>query len=156
MNKNQKIALGCGSAGCLGLIVVGIAGGLVWFMSARSLSSSTNRGYNSNTNSGPSRNANANTDSDENANAKSATPDSSASVDDKHKLYHAATASGDSDIMIRVQRKLGLISANGVPNSEFAEFAKEHFAWALRNTDFVQEMSTPEKARAYVEEHIDD
>ena len=33
MNRNQKIALGCGGAGCLGLIVVAVAAGLVYYYS---------------------------------------------------------------------------------------------------------------------------
>ena len=36
MTRNQKIALGCGGAGCLGLIVVLIAGVLIYFFAYRS------------------------------------------------------------------------------------------------------------------------
>ena len=36
MTRNQKIALGCGGAGCLGLIVVVVAGCLIWVFYNRS------------------------------------------------------------------------------------------------------------------------
>ena len=43
MNRNQKIALGCGGAGCLGLIVVVIAAWAYLFL--LSPIDSTNRDY---------------------------------------------------------------------------------------------------------------
>jgi cytoskeletal protein RodZ len=149
MNKNQKIALGCGVAGCLGLIVVAIAGVLIWFLATRS--PNTNRNSNSNTNSNRSTNRN----SAANDNTES-TSSSSMSDDNKHKLFQAATVSGDSELLQRVLKKLGLFTAAGSPTEEYTELAKNHFAWALRNTDFIKSVSTPETARAYVEEHIND
>ncbi len=95
MNRNQKIALGCGGAGCLGLIVVAIAGGLIYFFLIAHLFAhmhnynsnvSTNRNSNSNDNSDFTTNRNAN-DNSSNSNSSSS---SSMSDDDKHKLYQAA------------------------------------------------------------------
>ena len=51
MNRNQKIALGCGGAGCLGLIVVAIAGCVIYFVYyGQSRRYSANRNYNFNIN----------------------------------------------------------------------------------------------------------
>lgn len=156
MNRNQKIALGCGGAGCLGLIVVAIAGGLIWFMQSRSPRPM----------SGRSSNYNVNIDSNSNANVDESTSDSnsndsvgtatSMSDDDKHKLYHAASATKDTDTMVRVWKKLGLTGPDGTPNEDYTVFARDHIGWLFRNTDFLQEVNTEEKARAYVNAHIND
>ena len=61
MNKNQKIALGCGGAGCLGLIVVAIAGGLIYYFMNRA-AHNYNRNYNFNVST--NRNSNSNDNSD--------------------------------------------------------------------------------------------
>jgi hypothetical protein len=33
---------------------------------------------------------------------------------------------------------------------------KDHVVWIFKNTDWITEYNTPEKARAYVDEHIND
>src|SRR6185436_18799643 len=111
MNRNQKIALGCGGAGCLGLIVVAIAGALIYFFAYRSPRStrdynfnvSTNRNSNSNDNSDFSTNTNSN-DNSSNSNSSSSpsTSASSLSDDDKHRLYQAAAQTGDHELILRV------------------------------------------------------
>jgi hypothetical protein len=160
MNRNQKIALGCGGAGCLGLIVVAIAGSVIWYLS-RTPGSTRNSNFNVNIN----RNSNtgiATDDSDSNSNRGSNSNSSSSATetrmsdDDKHKLYHAATATKDTDTMVRVWKRLGLTDADGTPNEAYREFAKDHIGWLFRNTDFMQEMNSEEKARAYVDAHIND
>jgi hypothetical protein len=60
MTRNQKIALGCGGGGCLGLIVVAIAGGLIYYLVSRAPARSYNRNFNVSTN----RNSNSNDNSD--------------------------------------------------------------------------------------------
>jgi hypothetical protein len=75
------------------------------------------------------------------------------SSDDKHKLYQAAGMTKDRDLMLRVFSKIGLGDGTG---TDHQQFIKEHFAWAMKNLEFVQSINTPEKARAYVEDHIDD
>ena len=93
MNRNQKIALGCGGAGCLGLIAVTIIGCVAYFFyysQARRYAANSNYNFNINTN----RNSNSNDNSDLTSNTNdnsSSTSDSSISNDDKHKLYQAAT-----------------------------------------------------------------
>src|SRR5688572_28849406 len=96
MNRNQKIALGCGGAGCLGLIVVTIIGCVVYFVYySQSRRYSTNSNYNVNINTNRNSNSNDNSDVTSNANDNSSsTSDSSMTEDDKHKLYQAATMTG--------------------------------------------------------------
>jgi len=149
MNKNQKIALGCGGAGCLGLIVVIIAGGVIWYLQS---GSSRGRTYNLNTNS----NSNANVTGDSSNTNDNTGSSSSMSDDDKHKLYHAASATKDTNTMVRVWKKLGLTGADGTPNENYTTFARDHIGWLFRNSDFMREVNTEEKARAYVNAHIDD
>ena len=149
MNRNQKIALGCGGAGCLGLIVVTVAVVILGLSNGWFSRSKVNRNYNFNSNSTRPTNA------DSNANS-APTSSSSISDDDKHKLFHAATVAGDSELLQRVLKKLGLFTAGGAPTDQYTEFAKDHFAWAMRNTDFIKSVTTPEEGRAYVNEHIGD
>jgi hypothetical protein len=149
MNRNQKIALGCGGAGCLGLIVLAIAGGLFWYF-ASSSSTNRNRNYNFNINSNTNR-----SNSNANLNSNSSTPSSSISSDDKHRLFQAAGMTKDSALIKRVLQKLGFMNESGVTSSDYEAFVKEHFTWALKNTQFVMSVNSEEKARAYVNEHLD-
>ncbi|HEY0722880.1 MAG TPA: hypothetical protein VGD41_02565 [Pyrinomonadaceae bacterium] len=168
MNRNQKIALGCGGAGCLGLIVVAIAGCLIYFFAYRSPRStrdynfnvSTNRNSNSNDNSDFSANANNNANTNDNDNSSnsntnsSSTSVSSLSDDDKHKLYQAAIQTGDQELIRRVSVKIGVMDEDFTPGSNYQEFVSEHVGWVIRNTDFLGTINSPEKARAYVNEHF--
>lgn len=146
MTRNQKIALGCGGAGCLGLIVIVIA---VIVLSAAGYLAlpGTSSNYNYNSNSNVNRNSNYN------SNLNSSPTPASMSEDAKHRLYQAAGMTKDNVLMARVLRKVGLGEGTG---SDHQTFIKEHFAWAMKNLDFIQSVNTPEKARAYVDDHIDD
>ena len=161
MNRNQKIALGCGGAGCLGLIVVAIAGGLIYFFVSRSparrsynynYNVSTNRNSNSNTNSDLPSNINANSNS---SNSNSSSSASSMSDDDKHKLYQAAGMTGDAELIRRVSIKIGLMDEDYTPGENYQSFISDHVDWALKNTDFINSVNTAEKARAYINAHMD-
>jgi len=160
MNRNQKIGLGCGGAGCLGLIVVLIVGCVVYFLVYRSparrrdynFNVSTNRNFNSNDNSDFSTNTNTNSNS-ANSSSSSAT---SMSEDDKHKLYQAAGVTGDAELIRRVSVKIGIMDADYTPGDNYSSFLTEHLEWAMHNTDFIQSVNTPEKARAYVNAHFPD
>ena len=57
---------------------------------------------------------------------------------------------------IRSDGWLGLLDADGTPNNKYAEFAKDHIVWIFKNTDWIGENDTPEKGRAYVNQHIND
>jgi hypothetical protein len=157
MNRNQKIALGCGGAGCLGLIVVAIAGGLIYYFMNRS---PVRRSYNYNVSTNRNSNSNDSSDfpSNINANSNSSNSNSSASSisdDDKHKLYQAAGTTGDAELIRRVSIKIGLMGEDYTPGDNYQSFVSEHFEWATRNTAFIQSISTPEKARAYINAHMD-
>ncbi len=163
MNRNQKIALGCGGAGCLGLIVVVIAGLLIYFFAYNSSSNrnynfnrSTNRNSNTNDNSDFSTNAN-DSDNDNSSNSSDSSDSSSASSmseDDKHKLYQAAAMTGDTELVSRVSQKLGLIDENLLPRDNYQSFLFAHIEWVRRNTDFIRSISDAEKARAYINENL--
>jgi hypothetical protein len=153
MTRNQKIALGCGGAGCLGLIVVVIAVGLIYFFTYRR-SYSTNREYNFNVSTNRNSNRNDNSNSNANENSSTSTSTSSLSEDDKHKLWQAASMTGDAELVRRVSVKIGLMSEDYTPGDDYQAFVTAHIDWGIRNTDFIQSISTPEKARAYVNEHF--
>ena len=158
MTKNQKIALGCGGGGCLGLILLLIVGvvlvvsGIVPAPGLYNPDRNSNSNYNYNSNRNSNFNSNANTNDNLNSNSNSDTS-SSMSDDDKHKLYQAAAITKDNILILRMLRKIGLGDGTG---SDHQQFIKEHMPWAMRNAAFVQSINTPEKAREYYDAHIDD
>lgn len=152
MNRNQKIALGCGGAGCLGLIVAVIAGGLIYFFTYRS-TPYRNYNYNRTVN----LNSNANSDDSTNSNSNSSSNSSSSSSlseDDKHKLFQAAAMTGDAELARRVNVKIGILEEDFTPGDKFREFTSTHISWAVRNYQWIASINTPEKAREYVNEHF--
>ena|ERR1044072_3826490 len=159
MNRNQKIALGCGGAGCLGLIVVAIAGGLIYYFMRNA---ATNRNYNFNVSTNRNSNSNDNSDFSTNRNDNSSNSNSSSSSassisdEDKHRLYHAAGMTGDTELVNRVNVKLGLLNEDFTPGDDYQKFVLAHVDWAIRSTDFINSINTAEKARAYVNTHIPD
>ena len=158
MTRNVKIALGCGGAGCLGLIVVVIACVILivtCVVPAPGLYDCSPRGnYNSNSNSNYNYNSNSNTNDNLNTNSSSSNS-SSMSDDDKHRLLLAASLANDTEMMQRVIRKLGFVTDAGV-SPDYAQFLQEHAEWAHRNQDFINSVNTPDKALAYLNAHIDD
>lgn len=150
MTKNTKIALGCGGAGCLGLIliVIIVAVAIVYgYINAPGIySPRSNYNYNYNTN----RSTNYNSNTNLNSNSSSS---STLSNDEKHKLFQAAGATKDNVLILKVLDKIGFPNGQG---PGYAEFVKEHFGWAMKNLEFMQSVNTAEKARAYVDAHIDD
>lgn len=151
MNRNQKIALGCGGGGCLGLILLVIVCAVLIVSGVVRAPGIYNPDRNSNDNANYNRNSNVN----ENLNSNSSTSSSSMSDDDKHKLFQAAGMTKDNELIQRVLRKLGFLTATGV-SDDYQKFVKDHFAWAIKNIKFVQSVNSAEKARAYVDEHIND
>ena len=155
MTRNQKIALGCGGAGCLGLIVVAIAAGLVYFFysSQRARYDRASREYNFNVNL--NSNSNDANDNSFNSNSSSSSSASSMSDDDKHKLFYAATVVGDADLMKRVTIHIGITDDNGLPVDGYQQFMAQHSAWAISNLAFIRSIGTREKAQAYIDEHLE-
>jgi hypothetical protein len=145
MTRNQWIGAGCGGAGCLGLIVLVLAAG-IFYWSYRRPPAIDNV------------NSNSSQDSDHNSNTTNSEPRSSSSLseDNRHKLFQAATTSQDNELLKKVSKKLGLLDADGTPGKKYSEFIKDHVVWIFRNTDWIAQYNTPEKARAYVNEHIND
>jgi hypothetical protein len=153
MDRNQKIAIGCGGAGCLGLIaIVVVCVVLVMTGYIKMPGGSSNRNENFNAN----RNSNSNSNVNENSNSNSSPSSSSLSDDDKHKLFQAAGMTRDNDLIQKVLRKLGFLTATNTVSDDYAPFVKGHMEWATKNYRFVQSVNTVEKARAYVDEHIND
>jgi hypothetical protein len=155
MTKNQKILAGCGGAGCLGIILLGIIGGGFYFYMGRR-TPSYNYNFNTNANRATNRNSNLSSNSNSNTSTSSNTSSSSMSEDDKHKLFQAASMTGDAELVRRVNIKIGLTNEDYSLADNYQEFVAGHFTWALKNADFIQEMGNKEKARAYVNEHFDD
>lgn len=155
MTRNQKIALGCGGAGCLGLLVVLVACVALYFLFPRASGlHNYNISANRNSNSDSDSNLNSNSKSNSNSDANSNSSSSSLSEDDRHKLYHAALMSGDVELLRRVQVKLGLMDEDFTPGRNYLTFVQEHGTWVARNTDFADSVDTKEKAIAYVNEHF--
>lgn len=146
------IALGCGGAGCLGLIVVVVAAGLIYYFGR---SYSTNRNYNYNYNINTNRNDNLSSNDNDNSNtstsSSTSTSASSLTDEDKHKLYQAALMTGDDELLRRVSVKIGLMTEDNTYSDTYEQFVTDHAGWVIRNLRFIQSISTPEKARAYVD-----
>lgn len=145
MTRNQMIGAGCGGAGCVGLIVIVVAIGIVYW-SYRT------------TPAPHDVNDNSNHSEDRNSNTASSTPGNSSSMsdDNKHKLFQAASVTHDNELMKKVNKRLGLLDADGTPNDKYAEFVKDHIVWIFKNTEWIGQYNTPEKGRAYVDQHIHD
>jgi len=162
MTKNQKIAAGCGALGCLGLIVVVIGGGLTYyFMQQRSPERlyTYNSNRNANSNSNTNGNGNQNSDEPNTSSANNSSPPSSESSatysdDEKHKLFQAASITQDQQLIVKVVKKIGMFKENNTPADEYPQFIKDHITWAANNSDFITSVNTPEKGRAYVDEHL--
>ena len=77
------------------------------------------------------------------------------SDDDKHKLFQAVGMTKDEDLIKRVLRKMGFLTATGI-SSDYEQFVKDHIRWAVNNFQFVRSVNTETTARAYVDAHIDD
>jgi len=160
MTRNTKIALGCGGAGCLGLIVIGVVCVVLFVMWKPSRSTRNynfNVSSNRNSNSGSNADSNSSSTSDSNSgtsNKNSSSSSSALSDDDKHKLYQAATMTGDTELIRRVSVKIGLMNEDFTPGDEYVSFVRDHIAWAYRNADFIASLDSKEKAVAYVNEHF--
>src|SRR6185369_8315451 len=161
MTRNQKIALGCGGGGCLGLIVVAIAGGLIYYLVSRAPARSYNRNFNVSTN----RNSNSNDNSDlttnrndndnsSNSNSSSSSA-SSISEDEKHRMYPAGLIVGEQELLRRISVKIGIMEDDYTPGTNYQAFVVEQVTWAIRNTEFTSTINTQEKARAYINAHMD-
>jgi hypothetical protein len=94
--------------------------------------------------------------------------------DDLHRLYEAAMLSGDSGLRDAIVLRLTCAGAedsleiqfvqahpssecekaNNNLEPEISRLRKSHEPWTRRNMDFIREISTAEKARAYAIAHL--
>ena len=147
MTRNQKIAVGCGVAALIGLFVLIVVGVLAYFVWQRQGPIVYNSNSNSNQNSNYNRNLNS---SSRNSNS------SSLSEDEKHRLFQAAGATKDNELINRVLRKIGFMKPDGSVSADYQKFLAEHISWGMKNLSFVTSVNTPEKARAYVDAHLNE
>jgi hypothetical protein len=155
MDRNQKIAIGCGGAGCLGLIALVVICVVLFstgYITMPGSSSNRNENFNA-TNRNSNSSSNSNTNENSNSNSSSS---SSLSDDDKHKLFQAAGMTRDNEIIQKVLHKLGFLTAQNTVSDDYAPFVKGHMDWATKNYGFIQSVNTAEKARAYVDAHMND
>ena len=155
MDRNKKIAIGCGGVGCLGLIVIVVVCVVLYSMGYVAMpgsNSNSNGNFNANVNS----NSNSNANVSENSNSNASSSSSSLSDDEKHKLFQAAGMTRDNELIQKVLRKLEFLTADNNVSDDYAPFVKSHMEWATKNYRFIQSVNTVEKARAYVDDHMDD
>src|ERR1700682_152471 len=139
MDRNQKIAIGCGAAGCLGLlaiVVVGVVLLMTGYITMPGRGSKANGNFNANTNSNSNSNAN------ESTNSNSSSSSSSLADDDKHKLFQAAGMTKDNEIIQKVLHKLGFLTADNTVSDDYAPFVKGHMEWAQKNYAFIRSVMT--------------
>ena len=152
MTRNQKIALGCGGAGCLGLIVVGVACVLFFYFWRNAGSSEWYARDNSNVNRNFNLNSNDNTNDDDSNSSSSSASDYT--EDERHKLFQAAAMTADLQLQRRVWVKIGIVEEDYTPGAKYAEFIDAHGPWSIRNYQWVASMDSAEKGRAYVNENL--
>jgi hypothetical protein len=155
MDRNKKIAIGCGGAGCLGLILIVVVCVVLLSTGYITMPGNSNSNRNENFNA-TNTNSNTNSNLNENTNSSSSTSSSSLSDDDKHKLFQAAGMTRDNELLKRVMLKLGFLTADNSVSDDYAPFVKGHVEWGIKNYRFIQSLDTVEKARAYVDEHMND
>jgi Zn-dependent M16 (insulinase) family peptidase len=73
--------------------------------------------------------------------------------DEQHRLFQAAGVIQDNALILEVGQKLGLVDSKGQPTPAFKPFVNAHYQWFQKNTDFVREHMSKEKAREYVMTH---
>jgi hypothetical protein len=80
--------------------------------------------------------------------------------DEKHRLYSAALAAGESplesELFKDVCRKIGIFDAQGKPNDNYMSFVSAHVEWAMKaqTEQFKTEINSREKAREYLSKHL--
>lgn len=146
----------------LGVLAAALTIGVFSYARAKapstSYSSYNSNTYTSNANTyppgGSTYSANANTYS---ANANASAPKSSSaamSEDDKYRLFYAASKTGDQKLILQTYQKIGLFDQNGRPTPGYQTFIRNSVSWAFKDTEFIQTINTPEKAREYVMSHL--
>ncbi|MDQ5835534.1 MAG: hypothetical protein M3379_02020 [Acidobacteriota bacterium] len=112
--------------------------------------------YTYNTNTYSNSNTYSSNSNSYSSNSNASKPSSSAMTDDeRYKLFFAASKTGDKQLALRAFQKIGIVDQSGMPTSEYKSFLTGSFAWALKNTDFIQTtIPTADKAKDYVNSHM--
>lgn len=79
---------------------------------------------------------------------------SAMSDDDKHKLFQAAAQCGDTQLRLEALKRICLSPGENASREEFEKFVQAHTTWAAKNVLFVMSMSSQQKARDYVLQHM--
>ncbi|MCC6995530.1 MAG: protein kinase [Deltaproteobacteria bacterium] len=78
----------------------------------------------------------------------------SLTFDEAHRLFQAAAASGDVSVMTKVNQRVGIADANGVPNDSMEAFMNDHTDWAMRNAQWIVDNATsPARAKSWLRAH---
>lgn len=145
--KSSKMPL---IIGLLALVLIGGGIGLYFLLKGDSTETAGNRngttatGTPSNTSRLPSTTTTPSTTTPPTTGARSYTED------EKHKLFQAVGITEDTNLIIEVAQKIGIVDGRGNQNEKFATFLQEHYSWATKNVAWVQEYRDKAKARAYV------
>ena len=86
--------------------------------------------------------------------SKSGTAVANMSEDDKHKLFQAVGITQDTALILKAMQSMGLADSSGNPTPAMDPFVKAHYEWAAKNTDFIKEHLSKEKAQEYVKAHM--
>ena len=67
----------------------------------------------------------------------------------RHRLYQAAAATGDPEIIQDMYQRIGLMDGQVADQEAVQAFATRHGTWAQNHIGFIQQVSTPDQARAW-------
>lgn len=73
---------------------------------------------------------------------------------DAQLLFAAGALVGDPGLQRRTWQQLGLVDAAGTPTPKMTEFIRAHQEWAKEHGRLAESVSTPDKARAYLDAHL--
>lgn len=76
------------------------------------------------------------------------------SEDDKHKLFQAVGVAQDTALILEATQKMGLADGNGNPTPAMQPFIQAHTDWARKNSEFVMEHMSKEKAKEYATKNM--
>lgn len=79
---------------------------------------------------------------------------SALSDDDKHKLFQAAAQCGDTSLRLEALKRMCLSPGDNASREDFDKFVQAHTTWAPKNVLFIMSMSSQQKARDYVVQHM--
>src|ERR1041385_2147263 len=79
---------------------------------------------------------------------------SAMSDDDKHKLFQAAAQCGDTQLRLEALKRICLSPGENASRADFEKFVQAHTTWAAKNVLFIMSLSSQQKARDYVVQHM--